>query len=112
MRIAFDKALINSGCYTICGGVNTSVALDGIFYYHTSNNLDSLFLKNTTRRAPQADWLKDLNLPDLAPLGNVFLDHWKLMLAIACTLAGLTLLTYLLGPAVVLLGEAKSNETN
>ncbi|KAK6032577.1 hypothetical protein OSTOST_01244 [Ostertagia ostertagi] len=104
VKIAFNKAIVTSECYTTCENKNVSVKINGILYYHTQQaGLQDIFVHNTIRKIPQTDWLNDVHIPDLSPLWKVALDHWKLTITVVVALMTGIILTYICGPIVALL---------
>ncbi|KAK6060928.1 hypothetical protein COOONC_01409 [Cooperia oncophora] len=54
-KIAFDKAVVSSHCFTICGNKNISVEFSGILYYYAGESLEDIFLANVTQTIPQTE---------------------------------------------------------
>ncbi|EYC06336.1 hypothetical protein Y032_0076g1006 [Ancylostoma ceylanicum] len=48
------------------------------------------------------DWLHDFSLPDLTPLLETMKHHWKIAIAAISSAAIFALMTYLLGPVVII----------
>ncbi|KAK6019689.1 hypothetical protein OSTOST_14671 [Ostertagia ostertagi] len=102
VRIAFEKAIVDTTCRTTCGKRNITVKLSGILNYVSDSGESAVLLTNATRKIPQLDWFEDLRFPDLSPLKMVLIEHWKLTIAVASSFAILALLTYLFGPIFLL----------
>ncbi|VDP17593.1 unnamed protein product [Heligmosomoides polygyrus] len=101
LRWLIDSAIIESECFTICGGNNVSIQLPGVFYYHLHTWTFDVFL-NSTQTVPQLGWFRDINIPDLSPLWLVATSHWKLTLAFVGTVSSLLIISYVFGPAVAI----------
>lgn len=68
VRIAFERAVVNTVCLTVCGNKNISVKLSVVLNYLTYREKTDIFLSNSTTGIPQLDWFKNFHYPDLSPL--------------------------------------------
>ncbi|KAK6062262.1 hypothetical protein COOONC_00061 [Cooperia oncophora] len=103
VKMTWDRAIVASKCYTICDNRNISVEIHGVLYYHShQDRFKDVFLHNSIRHIPQTDWFKDAHIPDFSPLWKVAVEHWKVSIAAISVVAIGILLSYLLGPVVIL----------
>ncbi|KAK6029223.1 hypothetical protein OSTOST_04667 [Ostertagia ostertagi] len=77
LHLASNKAVVDSECYTTCGGRNVSAKLQGILYYHPYVDTSNIMVVSTSEVLPQFDWFDDFSLPDLSPLWLVAVNHWS-----------------------------------
>ncbi|KAK6031500.1 hypothetical protein OSTOST_02344 [Ostertagia ostertagi] len=101
--LAFQRAIINQKCYAQCNNKPVQIDLNGTLAFLPNASDEDIFNSQGASLQSDSTWFSDLKIPDFSPILSAIGNHWKLSVGIFGITTLLLLLTYLAGPAVIIL---------
>ena len=98
----FNNAVIERKCHTICDDQSKYITIQGTLFFHETRDNTKIFYEKESQVSQPIHWLQDLRLPDVKPIINTMKKHWQITVASVAAVAIGMGVTYLFGPAVIL----------
>ncbi|XGW27542.1 hypothetical protein V3C99_007836 [Haemonchus contortus] len=100
ISLEYNRAHVNDICSFRCAGKRQTISLTGTLLYHSSIPDEEIFNIGENTNMTN-NWWNDISIPDLRPLIQTVLTHWKSTLAIASLTGVIGFAIYLFGPIAI-----------
>ncbi|KAK6059563.1 hypothetical protein COOONC_02806 [Cooperia oncophora] len=102
IMLQYDHANVKDVCSYQSAGKLSEITLIGTLLYHTPTLDHEIFGEGKQTTASNTAWWSNISLPDIGPLAATITKHWKTTVAVICSFTVIGLLTYFLGPTVII----------